>query len=153
MQLVVAGLGGVLATLADVLCLMVLVKVVAAPVPLSAFIAATVGAVVGFTVNKYVAFRDRSPITVEQLARFAFVALTTALLMAGAMKLVAVELRVPVLPNGDYYLYLAPDLSFGTFGHPWEQTICVFGAPLLAATESNRPRLLTRAVRSHVAAA
>ena len=65
----------------------------------------------------------------------------------------AAELRVPVLPNGDYYLYLAPDLSFGTFGHPWEQTICVFGAPLLAATESNRPRLLTRAVRSHVAAA
>ena len=97
MQLVVAGLGGVLATLADVLCLMFLVRIVAAPVPLSAFIAATIGAVVGFTVNKYVAFRDRSPITLEQLARFGFVALTTALLMAGAMKLVAVELHVPVL--------------------------------------------------------
>jgi putative flippase GtrA len=97
-QLVVAGLGGVLATLADVVTLMLLVKLVAAPVPFSAFVAATLGAVVGFTFNKYVAFRDRSPITFEQLARFAFVALSTALLMAGAMKLVAVELHVPVLP-------------------------------------------------------
>jgi hypothetical protein len=65
----------------------------------------------------------------------------------------AADLRVPVLPNGDYYLYLAPDVSFGTFGHPWEQTICVFGAPLLAAMDSNRPRLLSRPVRSRAPAA
>ena len=34
-------------------------------------------------------------------------------------------------PNGDYYAVLTEDLSTGTFGHPWEQTLCVFGAPLL----------------------
>ncbi|WP_326559089.1 DUF2716 domain-containing protein [Micromonospora sp. NBC_01796] len=39
----------------------------------------------------------------------------------------------PVFPNGDYYIFLAEDMSTGTFGHPWEQTLCVFGAPLVSA--------------------
>ena len=55
------------------------------------------GAAVGFTLNKYVAFRDRSPITLPQLARFGIVAVATALLMALAMQLVAVKLGVPYL--------------------------------------------------------
>ncbi|MCP5029835.1 MAG: DUF2716 domain-containing protein [Actinomycetia bacterium] len=38
---------------------------------------------------------------------------------------------VPVLPDGDYYLYLARDLRFGWLTHPWEQSVCVYG-PLLA---------------------
>jgi len=87
-----------MATVADVGALMVLVKLAGAPIPLSAFVASTIGAVVGFVLNKYVAFRDRSPITIEQLARFAFVAVTTALVMAVAMKITAVELHVPVFP-------------------------------------------------------
>lgn len=28
---------------------------------------------------------------------------------------------------GDYYAFLTPDLEEGTFGHPWEQTLCVIG--------------------------
>ncbi|MFF3215080.1 DUF2716 domain-containing protein [Streptomyces sp. NPDC002886] len=40
-----------------------------------------------------------------------------------------------VYPNGDYYLYVHPDLRFGTFGHPWEQTLSVWGAGLLVAVE------------------
>ncbi|WP_064257441.1 DUF2716 domain-containing protein [Rhodococcus sp. HS-D2] len=43
------------------------------------------------------------------------------------------EWRVPVYPNGDYYIFLREDLSEGTFGHPWEQTLCVFGERLLAS--------------------
>ncbi|GLW98860.1 DUF2716 domain-containing protein [Microtetraspora sp. NBRC 16547] len=35
-------------------------------------------------------------------------------------------------PDGDYYVYFSEDFSFGTFGHPWEGTLCVFGAGLLA---------------------
>ncbi|MFA7767591.1 DUF2716 domain-containing protein [Streptomyces sp. NRRL S-448] len=35
-----------------------------------------------------------------------------------------------VYPDGDYHLYRTPELRFGTFGHPWEHTLCVFGAPL-----------------------
>ncbi len=36
-----------------------------------------------------------------------------------------------VFPNGDYYAVVTEDLSTGTFGHPWEQTLCVFGQPML----------------------
>lgn len=38
-----------------------------------------------------------------------------------------------VFPNGDYHVFLTDDLANGTFGHPWEQTLCVFGQPLLEA--------------------
>ena len=50
---------------------------------------------VAFLLNKHIAFRDFSPITIQQVARFGFVAVATAVLMAFAMKLVAVDLRVP----------------------------------------------------------
>ena len=39
--------------------------------------------------------------------------------------------RVPAFPNGDYFILLTEDLSQGTFGHPWEQTLCVFGPELV----------------------
>lgn len=42
---------------------------------------------------------------------------------------------VPVFPDGDYYIFLSQDLSFGTFGHPWEASLCVHGDPLLEAVE------------------
>lgn len=96
-QMVAAGLGGVASTTADIAALVLLVEVLALSVPLAAFLASTVGAVVNFVLNKYVAFRDRTPITLPQLGRFGIVALATALLMALAMKLVAVELGVPYL--------------------------------------------------------
>lgn len=95
--MIVAGMAGVLGTAADVVVLMTLVALGVA-IPVSAFLAASVGAVACFALNKYVAFKDRSPITIEQLARFAFVAVTNALALALLMKLVAVELGVPVLP-------------------------------------------------------
>ncbi|MGW6980836.1 DUF2716 domain-containing protein [Streptomyces sp. NPDC054932] len=50
-------------------------------------------------------------------------------------------------PDGDYYLYLDPDLCFGTFGHPWEGTLCVFGAPLAAVVEGELTGLLGEPVR------
>lgn len=55
--------------------------------------------------------------------------------------------KAPVLPDGDYYIFLAPDFSFGLFGHPWEQTICVFGAPFLRALEEHPPRLFHQPIR------
>lgn len=54
---------------------------------------------------------------------------------------------VSAIPNGDYSIFLAPELGWGWFGHPWEQTICVFGAPLLAALVEAPPVLFTRALR------
>ena len=67
------------------------------PVALAAFCGAAAGAVMNFALNKYLAFRDRSPINGRQLARFGLVAVATAVLMAIAMQLVAVELGVPYL--------------------------------------------------------
>lgn len=34
-------------------------------------------------------------------------------------------------PNGDYSIYVPPDLTFGFFAHPWEQSLCVFGASFI----------------------
>lgn len=39
-----------------------------------------------------------------------------------------------IFPDGDYYIFLADDFSFGTFGHPWQLSLCVFGQSLLDAT-------------------
>ncbi|MGC0364131.1 hypothetical protein ABH922_002115 [Rhodococcus sp. 27YEA15] len=41
--------------------------------------------------------------------------------------------RVPVYPDGDYYIFLREDLGEGTFGHPWEHTLCVFGERLISS--------------------
>ncbi|WP_305788177.1 DUF2716 domain-containing protein [Symbioplanes lichenis] len=43
------------------------------------------------------------------------------------------EWPTTVFPNGDYYIFLTEDMRTGTFGHPWEQTLCVFGEPLVSA--------------------
>jgi hypothetical protein len=42
-------------------------------------------------------------------------------------------------PNGDYSIFLTDDMCQGTFGHPWEQTLCVFGQPLIDATSAEPP--------------
>jgi putative flippase GtrA len=94
-ELVTAGFGGVAATLVDIVFLVFLVEVITLSIPIAAFLASGAGAAMNFVLNKYLAFRDRSPITLRQVASFAAVAVATALLMALAMKLVAVELGVP----------------------------------------------------------
>lgn len=42
------------------------------------------------------------------------------------------EWRVPVHPNGDYYVFARDGFTEGTFGHPWERTLCVFGSRMVA---------------------
>jgi putative flippase GtrA len=95
-QMFSAGLGGLASTSVDVIALLLLVKH-GTPVAAAAFIGASLGATVGFTMNKYIAFRDRSPVTLQQLARFGCVAVASALLMAMCMQIVAVKLGAPVL--------------------------------------------------------
>jgi putative flippase GtrA len=94
-EMLVAGFGGIAATVVDVSVLFLLVGY-GTSVALAAFLAAAAGAAVGFTVNKYIAFRDRSPINLKQLVRFGFVAVATALLMAFAMHVIVVKLGAPV---------------------------------------------------------
>jgi putative flippase GtrA len=90
--------GGALGTTADVIGLLLLVKFAGLSIPIAAFCAAAGGACICFLMNRRFAFRDRSPITAEKLARFGAVAFGSSLLIALLMKLVAVELMVPVLP-------------------------------------------------------
>lgn len=37
---------------------------------------------------------------------------------------------VTPFPDGDYFAFLTEDFAVGTFGHPWEQSLCVIGAAL-----------------------
>jgi hypothetical protein len=50
-------------------------------------------------------------------------------------------------PDGDYYLYLVGDLRMGTFGHPWEETLCVFGSQLLTHVEDDLTAILGAPIR------
>jgi putative flippase GtrA len=95
-QLLTAGLGGAVGTGVD-LGLLVLMVGHHVSVPLATFLAALAGAATNFVLTKYVAFRDRTPISLGQLARFDFVAVVAALLMAVAMKVVTVKLGVSVV--------------------------------------------------------
>ena len=96
-EMVHAGIGGAIGTGLDVTALVLLVRAGVA-IPAAAFCGAAIGAVACFVFNKYIAFRDHSSVTAAQLARFGILAVSTAILMAFAMKLVAVKLGVPVLP-------------------------------------------------------
>jgi Uma2 family endonuclease len=57
--------------------------------------------------------------------------------------------RIPIFMDGEYHIFLATDFSFGLFGHPWEETICVFGQPLLDALEENKPLLFDYPIRKN----
>lgn len=92
-----AGAGGIASTIVDAVTLLLLVKLTPASIPVAAFLAAGAGAVVCFLFNKYIAFRERTPVTLEQVLRFGLVALATGILTAGAMKIVAVDMHVPVI--------------------------------------------------------
>jgi hypothetical protein len=50
------------------------------------------------------------------------------------------HVTVPIFPNGDYYAHMEPSLRWGTFGHPWQQSLCLWGPEL---TESLGAELLT----------
>jgi len=97
-EIAAAGFAGAVATGVDVVTLVLLVeRVRGISIPIAAFLGAIAGAVMNFVLNKYIAFRDPSRVTAQQLGRFGIVAVASAMLMALAMKIVAVELGVPYL--------------------------------------------------------
>jgi hypothetical protein len=51
-----------------------------------------------------------------------------------------------VLPDGDYYVHATADLDNGTFGHPWEPSLCVFG-PKFTPTLGSELRALLPVLR------
>jgi putative transposase len=54
---------------------------------------------------------------------------------------------IEVHPDGDYYIWLAEDLRYGTFGHPWEPGLCIFGEEPLAAFAEIGDEALGRILR------
>lgn len=51
-------------------------------------------------------------------------------------------------PDGDYAIFLGNDMSLGTFGHPWEYSICFFGENFVNEVLKNRPRILDSVLRN-----
>lgn len=125
-ELLAAGLGGAVGTGIDVTALVLMVKS-GVSIPVATFIAALLGAVTIFVLNKYVAFRDHSPINLRQLARFGFVAVSAATLMAVAMKIVAVKFAVPVVMAK----LLCAAVVFAIWTYPAQRRL-VFARPALA---------------------
>jgi hypothetical protein len=41
--------------------------------------------------------------------------------------------RIPALPSAEYHIFVTEDHRLGSLGHPWEQTLCVFGEGFLDA--------------------
>jgi putative flippase GtrA len=91
-----AGLGGLAGTLLDVTILVRFVES-GAPISVAAFAGAAAGAGVCVALNKHVAFRDRTPLTLRQLGTFASVAAVSATLMAIAMHLATHQAHLPYL--------------------------------------------------------
>jgi hypothetical protein len=53
---------------------------------------------------------------------------------------------IPALPAGEYHIFLAEDHRLGSLGHPWAQTLCIFGEGFveayLRATPLGRGRII-----------
>jgi len=50
-------------------------------------------------------------------------------------------------PDGDYYVYLSEDFRTGSFGHPWEESLCLFGAELLDSVSAEVGQVLGPPIR------
>jgi len=59
------------------------------------------------------------------------------------------DLPIGVYPNGDYYIFLGQNLDYGTFGHPWQSTLCVFGESLVRLAQVGPPAILESVVRTN----
>lgn len=90
-EAVSAGLSSLAAGVVDLVVLVALVER-GVSVAVAAFIAATSGAVVNFVCSKYLAFCDRTPLTLRQTLRFAGVSLAGAVLIALTIQVFAVGL-------------------------------------------------------------
>jgi putative flippase GtrA len=91
------GVSGAVATGIDVGALVLLVEVLGSHVTLAAFLAATLGGVSNFLINKYWAFRDGAPLELRQVTVYSFVSLVTAAFVAVIVHLVAVVMTLPYL--------------------------------------------------------
>ena len=118
------GISGFTAAIFDLIALIFMVEIVELPVGWAAFLAAAVGAVVGFTMSKCWAFRDRGPVRKRQIGAYAVVALGSAVAVAFTVHVLAVIVgMLYLLAKG-----IAAVLVFALWSYP-AQARLVFPAP------------------------
>jgi putative flippase GtrA len=91
------GLSAALGTAADLVALVTLVELAAVHVTVAAFLAAGVGGVTNFLLNKYWAFDDVTPLGIRQVSSYVLVSLVTAMFVATSVHVLAVLSGVPYL--------------------------------------------------------
>ncbi len=52
-----------------------------------------------------------------------------------------------LFPNGDYTIFVGRDHAFGIVGHPWEQSLCVFGDRAVDAFAARNHGALEKVLR------
>jgi hypothetical protein len=52
-----------------------------------------------------------------------------------------------LFPNGDYTIFVGRDHAFGIVGHPWEQSLCLFGDAAVDAFTARNQGTLERVLR------
>ncbi|MGO4548038.1 DUF2716 domain-containing protein [Paenibacillus sp. 2TAB23] len=57
------------------------------------------------------------------------------------------EWIISIYPDGDYHFFLASDFSWGILGHPWENTITIYGDKLLSCFSKTQPMMLHKVIK------
>ena len=91
------SVSGMVATAVDVVALILLVELLRSHVTIAAFLAAALGGVTNFLINKYWAFEDDAPLELRQVTIYALVSLVTAAFTAAAIHILAVLIGIPYL--------------------------------------------------------
>lgn len=58
------------------------------------------------------------------------------------------EWVVDIESDGDYHFFLDQNFSFGILGHPWEQSLTIFGAEFISELLEQKPALLDKILES-----
>lgn len=112
--------------------MILLVELVAMPVGLAAFLGASLGAVTNFSLSKFWAFADPTPVDPKQVTTYALVALGTAVFVATMVHVLAVMVGVQyVLAKG-----IAAVLAFSVWSYPAQSKLVFPSSPRVRRTVS-----------------
>jgi len=130
------SVSGMVATAVDVVALILLVELLRSHVTIAAFLAAALGGVTNFLINKYWAFADDAPLELRQVTIYALVSLVTAAFTAAAIHILAVLIGIPYL----FAKAIAAALVFLLWTYP-AQARLVFPDASAAAAGDSLPEL------------
>jgi hypothetical protein len=58
---------------------------------------------------------------------------------------------IPALPSAEYHIFVTEDHRLGSLGHPWAQTLCVFGEGFVDAYREASPLRNSKIIRKQLA--